>query len=33
MREGWVWCYEDAAFFERATLDLLAAGAAGRPEA
>lgn len=27
--EGWIWCYEDAAFFERATLDRLAAAAAG----
>jgi predicted ester cyclase len=33
MREGWIWCFEDAAFFERAALDRLAAGAAGRPEA
>ena len=24
--EGWIWCYEDAAFFERALLDKLAAG-------
>jgi hypothetical protein len=27
-QEGWIWCYEDAAFFERATLDRLAAAAA-----
>ncbi len=27
MAEGWIWCYEDAAFFERATLDRLAAAA------
>ncbi len=28
--EGWIWCYEDAAFFERATLERLAsANAAG----
>ncbi len=31
LAEGWIWCYEDAAFFERAMLDRLgaAAGAAG----
>lgn len=27
--EGWIWCYEDGAFFERATLDRLAAAARG----
>jgi hypothetical protein len=27
LREGWGWCYEDAAFFERATLERLAAAA------
>jgi Zn-finger in ubiquitin-hydrolases and other protein/SnoaL-like polyketide cyclase len=26
--EGWIWCYPDAAFFERATLDRLMAAAA-----
>jgi hypothetical protein len=26
LAEGWIWCYEDAAFFERATLERLAAG-------
>ena len=31
LQEGWVWCYEDAAFFERSTLDRLASGA-GAPE-
>ncbi len=25
LREGWIWCYEDGALFERATLDRLAA--------
>jgi predicted ester cyclase len=30
LREGWIWCYEDGAFFERATLERLAA-AAGSP--
>ena len=29
MAEGWIWCYEDAAFFERATLDRLAAASRG----
>ncbi len=29
MREGWIWCYEDSAFFERATLDRLAVRAGG----
>jgi predicted ester cyclase len=29
MAEGWIWCYEDAAFFEHATLDRLAAAARG----
>jgi predicted ester cyclase len=28
LREGWIWCYEDGALFERATLDRLAAAAA-----
>lgn len=32
LREGWIWCYEDAAFFERSTLERLAAEAAGRAE-
>ena len=27
LAEGWIWCYEDAAFFERATLERLAAAA------
>jgi predicted ester cyclase len=27
LQEGWGWCYEDAAFFERATLERLAAAA------
>jgi len=27
LREGWIWCYEDGAFFERATLERLAADA------
>lgn len=31
LAEGWVWCYEDAAFFERATLDRLAAASRPRP--
>lgn len=26
LREGWGWCFEDAAFFERSTLERLAAG-------
>lgn len=26
LEEGWIWCYEDAAFFERAMLDRLATG-------
>jgi predicted ester cyclase len=30
LEEGWIWCYVDAAFFERATLERLAA-AAGAP--
>lgn len=30
LREGWIWCYPDAALFERATLERLAA-AAGSP--
>jgi SnoaL-like polyketide cyclase/Zn-finger in ubiquitin-hydrolases and other protein len=30
LREAWIWCYEDAALFERATLERLAA-AAGSP--
>ncbi len=30
LREGWIWCYPDAAMFERRTLDRLAA-AAGSP--
>jgi predicted ester cyclase len=29
LREGWIWCYEDGALFERATLDRLAS-VAGR---
>lgn len=29
LEERWIWCYEDAAFFERATLDRLAAAAQG----
>src|SRR5512142_705876 len=28
LREGWIWCYEDAAFFERSTLERLAASSA-----
>jgi predicted ester cyclase len=27
LREGWTWCYEDGAFFERSTLERLAADA------
>lgn len=27
LKEGWIWCYEDGAFFERATLERLAAAA------
>jgi predicted ester cyclase len=27
LQEGWIWCYEDGAFFERATLERLAAAA------
>jgi len=27
LAEGWIWCYEDGAFFERATLERLAARA------
>jgi predicted ester cyclase len=27
LKEGWIWCYEDAAFFERSTLERLAAAA------
>ena len=30
LKEGWIWCYVDGAFFERATLERLAA-AAGSP--
>jgi predicted ester cyclase len=30
LEEGWIWCYQDAAFFERATLERLAV-AAGSP--
>ncbi len=30
LKEGWIWCYPDAAFFERATLERLAE-AAGSP--
>jgi uncharacterized UBP type Zn finger protein len=30
LREGWIWCYVDAAMFERPTLERLAA-AAGTP--
>lgn len=33
LREAWIWCYDDAAFFERATLERLAAGRTqGPPE-